>query len=267
MSTAALEYAPLPRGHRIRRARRIIFAVGFGVMLLVGIYYWPRIRRVAPQIYWERKSLNYRAPGGKIFYSNDPQDVAKLRSSSGYTTWSRGLGPGVYVIAPNDSFQKMVNAQTGGTSGAAPAIFLHGRKTPSGVTHLVAVQFTTMATADPLNGRFLSPYVHQMVFGPNAPGSKRSGQLEMCLAPTDRVRFYDGQPDPADQSAFTIDYDVNGRRGTIDGKLANDGTVMLTPRTGRFVVLGGNGWWSPTGAPMPLGVEEMLPAATTNRAR
>jgi hypothetical protein len=236
-------------------------------MLLMGLHYWPRIRHVASQLYWQHKALNYSAPSGRLFYSNDPQDVAKLSNSDGYATWSRGLGTSGYVFAPNHSFQQLTNVQGGQTTAVAPAVFLHGRDTSLGVTHLVAVQFMTIAATDSVNHVILCPYVPQMVFGPSALGSKAGGRLQMCLAANDRVRFYDGQPDPADQSAFTIDYDLNGQHGTIDGKLANDGTVTLTPRTGRFVVLDGNGWWSPAGAPIPLGVEESLSQATTNRVR
>ncbi len=84
----------------------------------------------------------------------------------------------------------------------------------------------------------------------------------MCLKATDLVRLYDGQPDPADESAFTIDYDLNGQRGTIDGKLGDDGAVTLTPRAGFFAVVGGTGWWSPGGAPVPQWLEVVPPTTT-----
>jgi hypothetical protein len=45
------------------------------------------------------------------------------------------------------------------------------------------------------------------------------------------VRFYAGQPDPADASHFTIAYQVDGKPGTIDGWL-RDGGLELRPREG-----------------------------------
>jgi hypothetical protein len=33
------------------------------------------------------------------------------------------------------------------------------------------------------------------------------------------LRFFAGQPDPTDESHFTIDYELDGDRGTIDGWL------------------------------------------------
>jgi hypothetical protein len=87
----------------------------------------------------------------------------------------------------------------------------------------------------------------------------------MYLKPTDVVRLYHGQPDPNDASAFTIDYDLNGTGGTIDGKLTASGNITLTPRNGRLVLLGGNGLWSPGGAPLPPAVEEELAGLPTTR--
>ena len=53
-------------------------------------------------------------------------------------------------------------------------------------------------------------------------------------------RFYAGQPDPADPSRFTIDYDVNGKRGTLRGRLTRDDTIELLPTTGKAV---GSQWY------------------------
>ena len=58
-------------------------------------------------------------------------------------------------------------------------------------------------------------------------------------------RFYAGQPDPSDRSRFTIDYDVDGKRGTIRGQLKNDGTVELKPTTGLTV----GSRWNPSAPP------------------
>jgi hypothetical protein len=55
---------------------------------------------------------------------------------------------------------------------------------------------------------------------------------QIRLEGREMFRFYAGQPDPSDPSRFTIDYDVDGRRGTIHGQLKNDGRVELTPSTG-----------------------------------
>jgi hypothetical protein len=37
------------------------------------------------------------------------------------------------------------------------------------------------------------------------------------------LRWYAGQPDELDSTHFTIDYEISGHRGTIDGYLSDDG--------------------------------------------
>jgi hypothetical protein len=268
MSTAALEYAPLPRGHRIRQVRRIIFGVGVGIMLLVGIYYWPTIKSLGAVRYLERKCLNHQDPAGTIFYSNDPQDQPKLSATSGYeTTWS--MWPkGQYVIRPNRWAEQLSSARSGRLGSwphVAPTLFVHGRNAPSGPKLLVFVQAWRMAN-DPQNRLSLLPTVAG-ASGTTAPIARTAPVgLDMCLMPTDVVRVYCGQPDPNDASHFTIDYDLNGVRGTIDGNLAGSGVVTLRPRTGRTVVSGTMCCWSPSGAPMPVWAKE-IEAATTQPGR
>jgi hypothetical protein len=132
-----------------------------------------------------------------------------------------------------------------------------------GPQRLVVVQMGRLAN-DPLNRITLVPVNLQPSLTRAAPTSP-IGHLEMFLKPTDVVRLYCGQPDPNDAAHFAIDYDLNGTRGTIDGKLTSSGTITLTPRSGRVVLLGATGFWSPGGAPFPPAVEEELARSSTTR--
>ena len=61
------------------------------------------------------------------------------------------------------------------------------------------------------------------------------------------LRVYAGQPDPADESHFTIAYRVDGRDGVIDGWLKDDG-LQLHPREGVWSFsASGEAWELPTG--------------------
>jgi len=246
----------------------VLIALAFGVYY--GVSNWPRIRGTALQLYWERQSRNYSVPAGTITYSDDPQDVSKLAGTGGYVTGGyQGLGSGSFVLAPNQTFQNLVNAHAGRKTLVAPSVFLHARDTPSGSGRLVAVQLGRLSPSDPYNRFFFDAYVHHRQ-------SNSSGQLEMCLAAGDRVRIYEGQPDPADATHFTIDYDLNGQRGTIDARLDDAGWVTFAPRTGKYVETSRNGRyvinrgpivWSPGGAPMPQWVDEVSPLPSTQPAR
>jgi hypothetical protein len=62
------------------------------------------------------------------------------------------------------------------------------------------------------------------------------------------MRFFAGQADPNDESHFTIDYELDGRPGTIDGYLWDAG-VVLTPRVGQSVFIGRQNAWDLTPSP------------------
>jgi hypothetical protein len=221
------------------------------MLVFVGFYNWRQIKEQGARMYWERKCLDYRVPAGTIFYSNDPQDLSALKSAPQYVTTGPRWPGGPYAIRPNRLLEKLTNC------AVLPALFVHGRNAPSGPQRLVLVQMGRLA-GDPFSRISLSP-VNLQPLGSSGttPGTYIRG-LEMCLKPTDIVRLYCGQPDPNDASHFTIDYDLNGTRGTIDGKLTSGGTITLTPRSGRVVLLGSTSFWSPGGAPLPTAVEEEL---------
>jgi hypothetical protein len=73
---------------------------------------------------------------------------------------------------------------------------------------------------------------------------------EIRIEGREMFRFYAGQPDPSDPSRFTIDYDVDGQRGTIRGQLKNDGTVELKPTTGMTI---GRRWYPNGSTTQPVG--------------
>jgi hypothetical protein len=68
------------------------------------------------------------------------------------------------------------------------------------------------------------------------PGSRGKGQsladFFIRLGENDRLTLYAGQPDPNDRSHLTIDYDINGQHGVIDGRLDDYGRVVMTIRDG-----------------------------------
>jgi hypothetical protein len=50
------------------------------------------------------------------------------------------------------------------------------------------------------------------------------------VSPQPRFRIYAGQPDATNPAHFTIDYQCDGKSGTIDGWLQSDDTILLEPR-------------------------------------
>jgi len=100
----------------------------------------------------------------------------------------------------------------------ASLLFLHERKTPSGQSVLVCVT----AWMDKNAG---SPVVRFSVRGV-LPGNWRTdpgvtGSLGAFVRYNERtpLRMYAGQPDPADLSRFTVEYELHGKRGVFEGRV------------------------------------------------
>lgn len=157
----------------------------------------------------------------------------------------------------------------------AALVFLHSRRAATGPARLVGVTVGAMVEAANQNGHSpedkfdFSVYKIQSFsaqsFLPSAEGEADSdarGWVELTLEneqsgvemrghwlpppirgspgslkidDSDRLRVFAGQPDPSDESHFTIAYDLDGQPGVIDGWLNSDGSIKLEPRVGKRV--------------------------------
>jgi hypothetical protein len=168
-----------------------------------------------------------------------------------------------------------------------PLLFLHERTTPTGETYLVTVhlhsrstftrtaqrdrgpgevfrfyqskQRTIIASCSPVGGgssQYLPPELNLSL--PDQPNrvvaTLEEGQALDAPPAIDYgnvLRIYAGQPDPEDASHFTIAYVLDGRPGTIDGWVRNNG-LELRPREGTrtYDAKGGEAWKLPTTRPV-----------------
>ena len=76
---------------------------------------------------------------------------------------------------------------------------------------------------------------HRLILKVPAPSSAaaKAGEKPQTLQRGDVLRVFTARLDPKDAARFFIDYELNGRRGTIGGKLQDDGRIRLTPSEGR----------------------------------
>jgi len=88
----------------------------------------------------------------------------------------------------------------------------------------------------------------QTTFTPTQTDDPRKTSL--VVDPKGCFRFYAAQLDSKDPSHFTIDYALDGQRGTIDGLIKDDDSIVFLPRTGRITSERPDGKiWNPLAAP------------------
>ena len=80
---------------------------------------------------------------------------------------------------------------------------------------------------------------------------------------TTAFRLFAGQPDPADASRFTIDYEVAGGRGTIEGRLTPDDRVTARIISGPLAGQAAQRRFDPPAATMPATTMPTIGPATT----
>ena len=238
----------------------------------------------------EQQCLTFSRPAGTVVYEENPAEAARrLREGeSGYTRAMAtenqapaGWIPPMRAVTP-DVFRDYLRARYGspavGPRGAV--LFLHERKTPGGVPHLVYVDFDAGAQffsrydhdersrrSVPVHVQSKSRRVSARAVPLAAAGEPRQRLPERTLSlvlpdssglvaaparqdstapapPVDYgnvLRVFAGQPDPADPTHFTIPYELDGRGGVIDGWLKDD-RIELRPREGRWVYDNGETW-------------------------
>jgi hypothetical protein len=229
------------------------------------------------------KLLAHADPPDKVVYDEDQERAAKLIGSGAYFR-SRSGGNFIYLTPRPWQFPAEAPPPTGFQFIAAPPgapLFVHGRKSARGQERLVWVTLearqgsseeTRFADAP---RRFMIRTQRQLGAQSFAPDSTADGVLVAAtryleildretrvtwtrttswengaveVEPEQVMRFFAGQPDPIDQSHFTIAYELNGRRDVLDGYLKDDDTVTLEPRQGRIVysdAAGRNRRWDP----------------------
>ena len=167
---------------------------------------------------WQNKCLAYAAPLHQIVYDDDPAAAERLLALDPQYRLFRWHPPFVaYCPAVLRRFSATV-----ADSGIGP-VFMHERCSPAGHRRLVLVQLIPSA-AIACQCTVVSPAIL-------AHEGCRVGENTVILfrmrRPDERWRFYAGQPDTADSSHFSIGYEVDHLKGSIDGWLQDNETILL----------------------------------------
>jgi hypothetical protein len=201
-----LNYAPKPSATR-RTQRWALRVLAIFLVLAVATLWirsgWSTLR----EIYWERACLRFLQPPGHIVFEIN-----------------RGTVLHDEICVPESKFlSARVQMRTG-------SIFLHELRRPDGTRRLVLVNFEPWWPTD-ANGVFRVMYLSWEVSVVPKP-SDWSYIVVPAGSGTQLThwKFFAGQPDPADLSHFTFEYEVDGTRHTCDAWLKNDGKLVISQR-------------------------------------
>ena len=239
-----LQYAPPARWHRRRRFRLALVACVLVAVAAVGAVGWKRygrrFQKRMEMLSLQRQCMEYQPAPGTVLYAQDGTDTAATKP------WQRFFGMKPLPIW--DTFQERHVAPFGplrsGGLQSQGTLFLGERRSPAGNRRLVAVDlrvsWNNQSWHASVEKRAVVPGTlrtepRETWGGPPAPDLTTTnlvGQRDVLFVFdwNRKVKLYAGRPDPADPSHFTLDYELDGRRETIDGWLRDDDAVDLTQR-------------------------------------
>jgi hypothetical protein len=196
-----LNYAPKSSAPRkfLRRSYILISVIGIvAVAIFIGPRTWYHIRTS----YWLQRCLDYEVPSNtvvlelnnrKIIQSNVPEPQRELQL--GYSVGTIFLHK---MIAPHGS-----------------GILIELALQPSGWYPPNAIYCLVTHPCD-LNGNLLL--------------SKWDFPAFPQISDDHHWKFFAGQPDPANPSHFTFDYELDGNHHTCDAWLKNEGNLVISQR-------------------------------------
>jgi hypothetical protein len=241
-----LDYA-LPPARRWNPRRYVLAAAVIAALWMLVELGPDAVRRV--RLIWvQERCARFEFPKDVVIFDSDPVSGAALMADSGNyvaqtdaQVWPRtGVGrrePDCWVSLKGILFGSRSFWPPG---PPAPKALVHRLRNSAGVERLVAIIIAPspppLPTANPIYPHPAIGVVAAIV----QPGTwdvpprwdGNSVFLRAGFESAQRLRFYSAQLDPNDASRFSIAYEMDGKRGTIDGRLEDDATVSLKVRDG-----------------------------------
>jgi len=147
------------------------------------------------------------------------------RAADGTLAWDEAQNQQPQIWAWNAFYSEW--SGTGLLNNAT--LFVHERRSRSGNRRLVAVDL--VGVKNHIGELFVQTRIFQPPVG-LGPAQLRVNDARVLNLTKEAgtLRILQGVADPEDESHFTIEYEIAGRHGIIDGWLANDDHVALEPR-------------------------------------
>jgi len=229
-----LDYAPGAPIRRRKRVRRIVLLIVLLALIYPGYHFGPPAARKAKLLYLQRRCLTYSAAADQVVYDQESATTAERLKTAGYEVILPDFGTVAPIAVPG-----IIPDQLKDFSDYLPSVmfrgallFMHERVSKTGVRRLVVVQRAVVPNEEHyiyvfgIRVELIEPATFTQPPGRIDPpglmtGMEHDGRL--VRPPTKGLRFYAGQVDANDEAHFLIRYELEGKSGTIDGRLNDKG--------------------------------------------
>ena len=241
-----LDYAPPPA--RRWNPRRYLVAAALVAAVWMIVQFGPDAFNRTRLLWVQSRCASFEFPRDTVIFDSDPATSATLAADAdNYVpltdsqVWPlTGVGrrePGCWVSLKDILFAGRTFWPPG---PAAPKAMVHLLRNAAGNQRLVAVIIAPSPPPPPTANPVYSNQAIGVVAAIVQPGTwdipprwdGNSVFLRAGFESARRLRFYSAQLDPNDPSRFSIRYEMDGKTGTIDGKLEDDATLSLKLRDG-----------------------------------
>ena len=268
--TPQLEYGRSRAARRFRK-RHVLIAALLAASIAGSWIVGRHGRAQAQTLLYVSQAARHIDSADTVVFEPDAQAARGLIAAGTHLPLDDSATPAAVLREPDSfsAFRNALEARPLEAVGAL--VFLHELTTPSGARRIVAVRFLPhyldgkfiddaglIAQVFDASGLLSEPKLvgrsHARLLTPVADpdpdaatyGEPVSSSSVACLGTTSQVlqetfdpapsvdadiRWYAGQPDQTDSTHFTIDYEIRGQRGTVDGYLTDDGRhIRMQPR-------------------------------------
>ncbi len=215
--------------HHTRRLILLICAGSIGTFLFLhGKESVRELRTRLAMRELQRQCMLHSASPEQIVYDDDQATLRAVKESDpalGYFKTHNIPNARTHVGRAIKPLTELCNYD----GGYPMPLFLHGRADSSGYQHLVYVHFSGRHE-DVANPTLILTSVSQAPITPFGYPDLfvRDYRVVFPRQSNDTpVRFYAGQPNPVDPSRFVLNFEIQGQRGEIEGRLDDDRFVTL----------------------------------------
>jgi hypothetical protein len=233
-SARALSYVPVPPSRRLARLLRRAFAIAAaGIAILLTWQFSAAWRPQLVYAYYQSQCLQHVRPPSTLAYDDNPSTAGALRAADpqykvpGQPRFDTPDDRPPPAYSPPSLYVPIVWERLGDPSPSRDVVaipFLHERAAEP-LTRLVCVK------AGPAGW---GPGGHSVVFtartycpaqlkpGARITPSSPAWVLIVRLAKSQHLRVYAGQADSTNPDHFTVEFEIDGQRGMIDGWLRGE---------------------------------------------